>query len=274
MKQEAKQLFWRDKKLPYIEARSAYNSKACYEKHTHPSLSIGIIEAGLSQYQYQRMNKTIGSGSIVIIDPEEIHACNPKSHEPWAYKMLNIDPIWLTNLKGEINRGIVKYGYFNQAYLEDPLVYESIRSLYALLLSSTELLEKETQIIRFFSVLFSRYGDIPFQSLKAKDNRKLKLARHYIADNCTSKLSIDQISAASNLSHYYLIRAFKQAYGLTPHAFQIDQRINLSKKMLKSGMSLAEVAFSVGFSDQSHFHRCFKKRVAATPRQYQNSFIT
>jgi AraC-like DNA-binding protein len=67
------------------------------------------------------------------------------------------------------------------------------------------------------------------------------------------------------------LRSFKQAYGQTPHAFQLDQRINQGKQLLKRGGSLADVAHSLGFADQSHFQRHFKRRHAVTPRVYQQS---
>jgi|SRR5690554_22811 len=269
MKTQTEQMFWCDGNIPYIEARSACNSYACYEKHTHPTLSIGVVEDGISKYHHQRLSETIGSGSIVIINPEEVHSCNPKSSERWTYKMLNIDPYWLAKLQGQITEGVGNYTPFNVVHSDDKFIYEAVRSLYRLLLSDSEVLEKETRIIQFFVSFLNRHGEAQSDVSNKKDNKRLRVARDYIADNCTSKLNIDQISEAAGLSNYYLIRAFKRKYGLTPHAFQIDQRVNLSKMMLRSGMSLVEIAFATGFSDHSHFHRCFKKRVAATPRQYQ-----
>ncbi len=266
---KAEQMFWYDENLPYIEVRSARNSRACYEKHTHPTLSIGIVEDGISKYHHKRLNETIGSGSVVIINPEEVHSCNPKSSEKWTYKMFHIDPYWLGKLQGEVTNNVRNYMPFNIAHSDDKRLYDAIRSLYRLLLTKNEVLEKETSIVQFFSLLLNSQKETQSKVKVLKSSKRLQVAKDYISDNLTSKLNINQISEAANLSNYYLIRAFKQKYGLTPHAFQIDQRINLSKMMLKSGTSLIETAFTTGFSDYSHFYRCFKKRVAATPRQYQ-----
>jgi len=67
-----------------------------------------------------------------------------------------------------------------------------------------------------------------------------------------------------------LTRALRAATGLTPHAYQIDLRINAARQRLRAGESLADVAHAVGFYDQSHFHHSFRERVAATPRHYQH----
>ena len=57
---------------------------------------------------------------------------------------------------------------------------------------------------------------------------------------------------------YAIIRLFKANVGLTPHAFQINLKINQAREQLKQGVSLAELAVNLGFSDQSHFHKAFK----------------
>jgi len=57
---------------------------------------------------------------------------------------------------------------------------------------------------------------------------------------------------------------------LAPHAYQINLRINQARELLRAGQALADVAFALGFCDQSHFHRSFKAYTGITPKQYQN----
>jgi len=86
-------------------------------------------------------------------------------------------------------------------------------------------------------------------------------------------LTLSDFAEQSGLSRYHLVRSFKQKYGLSPHAYQLDTRIRQARKMLQQGDSLVEVAGRLGFADQSHFQRHFKKRLAVTPKQYQSFFI-
>jgi len=71
------------------------------------------------------------------------------------------------------------------------------------------------------------------------------------------------------MSRYHFVRAFSRVVGMTPHAWQLDQRIVRARGLLEQGMSLADAALQLGFSDQSHFQRAFKQRVAATPGEYR-----
>ncbi|WP_151739013.1 helix-turn-helix transcriptional regulator, partial [Acinetobacter sp. TUM15099] len=82
-------------------------------------------------------------------------------------------------------------------------------------------------------------------------------------------ISLEVLAQQIGLSRYAIIRLFKANVGLTPHAFQINLKINQARELLKQGISLAELAVNLGFSDQSHFHKAFKAHTGVTPRQFQ-----
>ena len=58
---------------------------------------------------------------------------------------------------------------------------------------------------------------------------------------------------------------------MTPHAYRLNRRVQLGQQALKQGEAISAVAQVTGFSDQAHFQRVFKQRVAATPDQYRRS---
>jgi AraC-like DNA-binding protein len=91
----------------------------------------------------------------------------------------------------------------------------------------------------------------------------------YLLDNLSRNVSLQELSGLSGLSSYHFLRAFRSQFGLPPHTWQLQQRINAARRLLAAGQPIAQVAAEVGFSDQSHFTRKFKAFVGATPRQYQ-----
>lgn len=82
-----------------------------------------------------------------------------------------------------------------------------------------------------------------------------------------------ELAQQRDTNPYTLLRRFKEATGITPHAFRLNRRIDLAKELLQSGMEIADVALQCGFYDQSHLHRHFKALTAMTPRQYQINFV-
>jgi AraC-like DNA-binding protein len=88
-----------------------------------------------------------------------------------------------------------------------------------------------------------------------------------VAHACTPLL-LDELCGLAGLSKYHLVRAFKAAFGLTPHAYQMNLRVNMAKARLKAGQELAGVALETGFCDQSHLTRVFCRCVGVTPAVY------
>ena len=96
------------------------------------------------------------------------------------------------------------------------------------------------------------------------------LIEHIEAQDLT-QLSLERLARQAGLGRYQLIRAFRAATGLTPHAYLLNARINQGRRLLRDGLALAEVAYQLGFADQSHFQRVFKAHVGLTPGQYRRA---
>lgn len=270
-------LFYYKPSMPYIESRVAINSFQCYEKHTHPTLSIGIIDKGRSIYQNHKQKQIINKGALVIINPEEVHSCNPNLLESWSYKMFNINPDWLGTLQNEILDNGKSYTSFSKTMLNSPFLYNKFQLVFKYLTSQVDDNIKEEVLLEFLGdvILASCPDDFKkHRELSFNKSFKLQQIKDYIYENAKSKLSLEDLMTLSGYSRYYLVRAFKNEFGLSPHAYQIDRRVNIAKEYLKKGFGLSETAHDVGFSDQSHLQRCFKNRVAATPKQYQKGILT
>lgn len=92
--------------------------------------------------------------------------------------------------------------------------------------------------------------------------------RAWLDAHCEATVPLAELAARAGLNPYQLIRRFVRATGMTPHAYQLDRRIQRARRLLAAGAPICDTALATGFADQSHFHRSFRERVAATPGQY------
>jgi AraC family transcriptional regulator len=100
----------------------------------------------------------------------------------------------------------------------------------------------------------------------------LQQAIAYIQEHLDRDLSLDEIAAAINLSAYHFSRLFKQSTGLAPHQYHIRCRVERAKELLQAGeMTIADIATQVGFYDQSHLSRHFKRIVGVSPKVVQQN---
>jgi AraC-like DNA-binding protein len=259
--------FWRDEALPFIEARSIEDGReVCYAKHSHETFSIGAVTGGHNRHA----SEWIGAGAVVMMNPDDVHACNPVADARWSYRMLHVDVDWLTGLQRDLGfSDNHTFRAFSQTMTTDPALFEGLNRLYAVLVDDdSEPMRKESAAVTFFSDVQQKLNPAPLQDHDASG--QLARAAEFIAENCTRPLKLEDVCKAAELSASHLIRAFKQRYGMTPHAYLINRRIQYSRAQLRRGYPIADVALDAGFADQAHLQRTFKRLVAATPGQYRS----
>jgi AraC-like DNA-binding protein len=271
MKAERAALFWRDQTLPYLELRSFQGCEAIgYAKHSHQEFSIGAVTGGLSIYLHGEEQEQVGVGAVVLMNPGQVHACNPLPGEPWVYRMLYVGADWLANLQRALNCGDAA------GFRPIPFALSYDESLYRGLLALCDVLEdgrvetaqKEAAALAFFSGLVLQAAPLAVE--RPAPSAKLLAAAAFIDECFRRELSLDEIAARAGLSVSYLIRAFKQQFGLTPHVYQVNRRVQFCREQLRGGQrSIVDVAIEAGFADQAHLQRAFKRVVAVTPGRYR-----
>jgi AraC family transcriptional regulator len=113
-------------------------------------------------------------------------------------------------------------------------------------------------------------GEIAKDEKLFSQPRAVAQALNFIHENYATDLSLADIAAAAHLSTYHLTRVFKKSTGVSPHQYLVQVRVNSARSLLTAGAgnrSLAEIAAAVGFSDQSHLTRHFKRVLGVTPKQ-------
>ncbi|MCX2888100.1 MULTISPECIES: helix-turn-helix transcriptional regulator [Pseudomonas] len=261
-------LLWRDPALPHVESRRACHSRACYKAHSHPTFSIGAVDAGLSHFSGAGDGQErLTPGTLVLVPAHRVHACNPAPGHAWSYQMLHVDAAWLTQLR--LESGLRGAGAGEPARIcREPGVYRQFCELNSLLFSGASHSEKDAALIAFLGDLdYSAQPPLPPAPALAATALSGMIAR--LEGQDPAQLSLELLARGAGLGRYQLIRAFRAATGFTPHAFLLNARINRGRQLLGEGQALADVACQLGFADQSHFQRVFKAHVGVTPGQYR-----
>lgn len=260
---------WRDPALPHVESRRACHSRACYKAHSHPTFSIGVVDAGHSHFTGAgNGQQRLTPGTLVLIPARRVHACNPEPGQAWSYQMLHVDADWLVQLRLESGPGGAQAGE-PARICREPLVYTQFCELNNLLFSSASHSEKDAALIAFLGDLdFS--AQPPLAAAPALPATALSGLIARVEGQDPAQLSLEVLAREAGLGRYQLIRAFRAATGFTPHAYLLNARVARGRQLLGEGQALAEVAYQLGFADQSHFQRVFKAHVGVTPGQYRD----
>ncbi|KAM3090352.1 helix-turn-helix domain-containing protein [Phormidesmis sp. 146-35] len=154
----------------------------------------------------------------------------------------------------------------------DPLVHQ-IGLVFKAILENPHAgsrLYAETMANALIVHLLQRYATqqpVLSSNLGKLSNTRLRQVVDYIHDHLDRDLSLVELATVSRLSSHYFSEQFKQSTGFTPHQYVIQCRVKRAKELLLQGeLTIAEIARTVGFVDQSHLNRHFKRVLGVTPK--------
>lgn len=123
------------------------------------------------------------------------------------------------------------------------------------------------------NILLSRFLTKAIRTKMSHDNR-LRHIRKFIRENLDKSISIDSLAKMAHLSKDHFIHLFKSEYGESPLQYINHRKIELAEtKLFTTQQNVKEIAYSLGFSDDSYFTRLFRQTTGTTPVSYRKSAI-
>ena len=230
-----------------IELIFCKDSTISYPLHNHVSvLTIGIILDGSVVLTTNKEARTYKQNETFAIFPYEPHSIS--AHDSYSLLTLCID-------KNAVNN------------VDITTIQKHIRFLLMQALNMGKI--SHYQILQLLNCL---------DETSDSSNWQLKNHTPYIHDlkkqlelypEC--KLTVEEMAQNAFISKYHFIRSFKAEVGLTPHQFQIQNRIRKAQRLIHETDTITEVALTTGFCDQSHFIKQFEKYVGLQPLTYKCS---
>lgn len=219
-----------------------------YGRHNHSTkYVIGVVLAGCVGVAYEQEKRDYHAGEYFVIPPYLVHAVTIYDA---GTRLLNI--------------------CMGEAFLKENKVLP-----YVWKTNFRRFLGQQGIDERYMAVIEHAYTDLKKSEEGAAQRcvTCVEEAHDRIRDLPEEPLNIDGLANMSHMSKYHFIRMFRKRVGLTPHHYQIQNRIRKSQKLLRQGMPIADVAAEMGFFDQSHFIKFFHRIVGITPKEYVDSIV-
>lgn len=242
-----------------------------FPRHTHDGYGFGVIERGALGFRYRGEQVVAPAGSINLVVPDEPHTGEAASEVGWTYRMFYLR----ADLMEAANRSLAGRSAglptFRPGVLQDAALADRIVGLHRDLEERREpLLAVEARLLALLRCFIQRHGS-PRGEGDPVPRLDLERARAFIRAEHAREVRLAEVASVAGLSPWHLARAFTRAFGIPPHAYQIQVRVGEARRLLAGGRAAAEVAAATGFTDQSHLTRHFKRLTGMTPARYRKN---
>jgi len=252
-------------------AEVTYNQtiNGCPKSHMHDKLTLVALEKGEVTLYLAEEELILKENEIAVINPYEMHSASVTQKESDGLYALYVDKSWIKKLQTELY-GSKEYILFEKRIVHDKESYYALLDVLNILFEEDSFVSKEELLTEFIIGLMMKTSPC----ISAKEHKPLfNDIKHYIDDNITAPLSLEEIAKEFLITRFHLIRLFKEELGMTPYQYILNTQLNRAKVLLAENIPIAEVAQLCGFHDQSHLYKYFKQMFSITPKAYQESLL-
>ncbi|MCX4765431.1 AraC family transcriptional regulator [Streptomyces sp. NBC_01275] len=259
---------WRYAELPGVDLLRARYVRKTFVRHTHENFVIAAIADGAEVFHHGGSDQYAGAGALALVNPDTPHTGRAGVPEGWRYGAVYPAPGLVAAIAAETTTLRGTPGFVSPV-LDDPyavgLVHQVLRAADEgnALAADTLLRVAVTRLLRLNG------GPLPQREVRTAGARIAARARAVLEERMAGPPTLERLAEDLGTSPFALLRAFRDAYGMPPHAWLTDARVRRARRLLDAGTTPAEAAVEVGFTDQPHLNRHFARIVGVPPGAYQ-----
>ncbi|SCM79516.1 Transcriptional regulator, AraC family [uncultured Pleomorphomonas sp.] len=243
-----------------LEARFHGNG---FSPHRHDTYALGLTLHGVQTFRYRGALRFSRPGNVIVLHPDELHDGAAGDEAGLIYRMIYLPPEMIAATHA--TRGALPF-------VADPVVRDAgLRQALADILADLEGepggLEMDDVLMRVAAGLVRQAG-LGQARASATAEAAVRRARDYLASHATDSVRSETLEAVTGLDRYELARQFRRLAGTSPHRFLIMRRLDRAKRLIASGLRLADAALDAGFADQAHFTRHFRGAFGMPPGRW------
>ncbi|MCK4621132.1 MAG: AraC family transcriptional regulator [Desulfuromonadales bacterium] len=262
--------YFKPEGLTGLELLTCPDVNYLFPPHFHQAYCIWLNTSGGEHYTHRGNSSILQPGDFGIIAPGEVHENYACDNSARSLITFYLDPEQLQSVGAQITGTEAGETEFLTDFYQDTESLQGLIALHHLLNNSHSALERESAFVELLALLIRRHGVTGAEEIKI-GTEKDRVARiiEQFHTHLAEDIGLEKLAAHFDCTPYHLIRFFKKAVGLSPHAYLIQLRLEKAKRLLNQGTSIVDAALDTGFTDQSHLTRHFKTKFGIPPGTYR-----
>ena len=248
---------WRPDVPGVGEVLHAHFTEHAYPAHTHALWTVLLVDTGGVSYALDRRPHDAGPRSLTLLPPDVPHDGRAVVATGFDKRVLYLDDRWLP-------RGLVGAAVATPT-LDDDELRRAVARLHRLLAAPGDELEAESLLALVSERMVGHLDRSTEPARAGREPVLARRARQLLDHDLTDVPTLGSLARDLDVHPTQLIRAFGREHGIAPHRYVTGRRIDRARRLLLDGMAPAEVAVTVGFYDQAHLTRHFRRTLGVTP---------
>ncbi|RAJ33178.1 AraC-like DNA-binding protein [Kitasatospora sp. SolWspMP-SS2h] len=251
---------WRPSVPGVVEVFHAHFTVHRYPMHVHESWTLLIVDDGAVRYDLDRHRRGTPHDIVSLLPPDVPHNGSPATEDGFRKRVLYLEP-------GQLGRELIGPAV-DGPDLADPLLRRRVGQLHTLLGRPGEELEAESRLALIAERLRHHLRPRATAAAPAPAAGLAHGLRDLLDARLTERTTLADAADRLHAHPAHLVRTFTAAFGLPPHQYLTTRRIDRARRLLLDGHPPAAVATALGFHDQSHLARHFRRIVGTTPGRF------
>lgn len=265
MRQQRSRL-WASADLGGMEMLDAHFIRQECPRHFHDTYAVGVVLRGVNRFSYRGMVHEAGAGSLCTVTVDEIHGGDVPTQDGLSYRCLYPRVEQVQSVQEELRGHAAGDLPLLPGTVHDPDAFTLVMRLFAAEQAGAVQLTRQSLLTALLARMIECHGGVKARPMRFKTpGRGVTMARDLLLDHMEQPPALQELAALVGMTPLALLRGFRAAFGLPPHAWLIQARVRRAKERILAGDSLVDAATQCGFADQSHMNRHFRRILGVTP---------
>ena len=251
---------WKPPILGIREVFHARFTEHAYPPHAHEVWTLFIVDEGRIRYDLHHRPRDAAPSMVSVLPPHVVHDGRPAADGGYRKRVLYLE----TSLLGERLIGPA----VDQPIVPDRSLCREVSALHDVLACIDDVLEAETRLHFVAERIRTALGEPPIDSHPMPGRDLAEQLRAFLDAHLYEALTMAAAVEHVGVGPTRLTRAFASVFGIAPHAYVMARRVEAARDRILRGQPLADVAAELGFCDQAHLTRRFRKLLGTTPGRF------
>ncbi|GEM46720.1 transcriptional regulator [Deinococcus cellulosilyticus NBRC 106333 = KACC 11606] len=231
-----------------------------------------MVETGAERFMHRGSHLLAHQGDLSLVNPDVVHTGEPASPAGYVYRAFYPQASFLQNIDPQGTLPYLRYPVVHDPELVQRFLHIHQELTRRFLHSGRRVdLGLETALLEAFHLLLHRHAERKAHHPFPGSHSVARQVQDFLEAHLQDPVRLETLAQVFQMHPVVLVRVFKRQFGLPPHAYQNQRRIDRSRSMLRQGRAVAETALELGFFDQSHFTKHFRRVMGVTPGVYQKA---